>query len=80
MQVTYFSPKEVSLFIHSLTQVTNILGAYYMLGSVLGAASTDLSKRLEHLPSWRLYSSEEDSRHMITKKIMQEKPLLGDGV
>lgn len=51
MQVTYFSPREVSLFIHSLTQVTDTLGAYYMLGSVLGAASTDLSKRLEHLPS-----------------------------
>ena len=60
MQVPCSSPREVSLFIHSLTQVTNILGAYCMLGSVLGAASTELSKRLKHLPSWRLYSSEEE--------------------
>lgn len=44
MQVPCSSPREVSLFIHSLTHVTNILGAYYMLGSILGAASTELSK------------------------------------
>lgn len=58
------------------------MGAYYMLGSVFGAASTELSKRLKLLPSWRLYSSDEERIMWTygTKKGMQEKPLLRDDV
>lgn len=48
-------------FLHSFSQMTNIYRVPTIRpGTVLGAVDAELNRRIESLPSWRLYSSEEE--------------------